>query len=264
MLSSLFGGDGLSSVLGALCSYTGLDSGMMKNILGYISPLVLGAVGSHFKGSNINPQGLMSFFSDQHANIASAMPAGLSLPTTGEPTTVEYAEAAPAVAAHTEKSPGWVLPLLALALLGGLYYWWTSTHPEKATETVERKPVPTATPQVKPEPSPIETSVPDFSNAGTLLSSTYSKLGDTLAGVKDVPSAEAALPTLKSIDNRVGNMNALLEKMPADTRSELKTVSSEHFSKLKDKVSELMANPAIAEVLKPTLDHILSGLSSLG
>jgi hypothetical protein len=263
MLGSLFGGgDALSSVTGALSSYSGMGSGMMKNLLGYISPLVLGVIANHFKG-NASPQGLQSFFSEQKENIASAMPAGFSLPKMEAPAAA-YAGAAPA--AHATGSR-WVAPLLVLALLGGLYYWWNNSHSVKGPEPVAERRQPTAaTPKPKTEPEPIETAAPsgDFSKVGNVLSETYSGLGDTLSTVKDASTAEAALPALKRFDDRVENLNSIVDKMPEGARSALKSVNAEHLGKFKDQVGKLLSNPAIAKVLKPVLDHILSGLTSLG
>jgi hypothetical protein len=261
LLGSLFGGDTLSGITGALSSHTGVSSGIMKSILGYISPLVLGTIASHFKGG-INPSSLTKFFGEQEAHIASAMPEGLSLPSmaAAEPAK-EYAESTPA--APQKKSFNWGLAVLLLALLVGLYYWWNNTH--KTSEVGENRPAPTATPREKTEPEPIETAAPggDFSNAGKTLSDTYSKLTDTLDTIKDVPTAKAALPALKSMGDHIENMKSMLDKMPQSARTELKSVSSEHLGKLKDKITTLLSNPALSEVLKPALDRILSGLTSL-
>ena len=275
LISSLFGGDGISTVTNALCSYTGLGSGMMKNLIGYIAPLMLGAIGSQFKGKPIDSQGVMKFFNDQKANIASAMPAGLSLPEAGAATAVAYGSEIPVHEhehEHEEHASRWLAPLAALAILCGLFLWWNNRTPSPApapapVTVVNPQPKPeVVVPQVKPEPAPIETAAGsiDFIKVGDQLTSTYSSLGDTLATVKDGPTAEAALPALKLISTKADDMKGMLDKMPASARATLATATSEHLSKLTSQVSGLLSNPAISSVLKPVLDHLVSTLTALG
>jgi hypothetical protein len=62
-----------------VAQYTGLGSGMVQKLFGYLMPMVLGGVAGRFAGKSLNPQSLPSMLSDKKANIASSLPTGFSL-----------------------------------------------------------------------------------------------------------------------------------------------------------------------------------------
>src|SRR5262249_22921372 len=79
LLTTLFGGGTVSGITNALAGFAGVGSGAVQKLLGYLLPLVLGGIAGRFAGKPLNAQGLTSMLADQKANIANAVPPGLSL-----------------------------------------------------------------------------------------------------------------------------------------------------------------------------------------
>ena len=73
------GGNNLSSLVGALASFAGMQPGIMKTLLTYLAPIVLGMIAKQFTGRP-DAAGVSRLFSEQAANIRGAMPRGFSLP----------------------------------------------------------------------------------------------------------------------------------------------------------------------------------------
>src|SRR5262249_1372814 len=53
LLGSLLGGTALSGLGGALSKFSGLGSGLVQKLLGYLMPIILGTVASRFAGKKI-------------------------------------------------------------------------------------------------------------------------------------------------------------------------------------------------------------------
>jgi hypothetical protein len=265
LVNSLLGGSGggLTSVVSALSNFTGMASGTVKNLLSYVAPIVMGVIGSQFKGKPIDSESVSQFFSEQETNIASAIPAGLSIP--GLPGVSEYASSAASHAenAYSDASPelkraaSWAVPVLVLALLAGLAYWIMN---RKAPSVSVKPPAPATSPDLR-EGVPIPTS---FAPAGETLSKTFLALKDTLATVKDKASAQAALPTLNTLAGRVEELKTSLDSMPESVRTGLKSITSENLSLVKDQAARALAIPGVEAVIGPVVKRIMNTLTSLG
>ena len=82
LLGSLLGGGGgnnLSVLVDAVAKFAGMQPGIMKTLLTYLAPIVLGTVAKQFTGKP-DAAGISRLFSEQSANIRGAMPKGFSLP----------------------------------------------------------------------------------------------------------------------------------------------------------------------------------------
>jgi hypothetical protein len=79
LLSSLFGNSTVSSIVNALARFASIAPGPAQKLLGYLTPMVLGAIASRFAGKPVTTQALSSLFAEQKANITNALPRGLSL-----------------------------------------------------------------------------------------------------------------------------------------------------------------------------------------
>jgi hypothetical protein len=76
-LDSLFGRGTVYALAGAIARYTDMNVDKVKTLLGYLGPLVMGALRGQAKGPGA--AGLTGLIADQKANLSAAMPAGLSL-----------------------------------------------------------------------------------------------------------------------------------------------------------------------------------------
>ncbi len=144
LLSSLLGGSALSGIVNAVSRFASIAPGVTQKLLSYLTPLVLGTIASKFTGKSMNAQGLASMLADQKANIANALPSGFSL---SDVPGLSAAGSAPrsatrGVEAAGSSFPRWLLPLLGLAALGLLLWWFipsaTTPAPEVQVPTVVR------------------------------------------------------------------------------------------------------------------------------
>ena len=137
--SLLGGGNNMSSLVGALASFAGMQPGIMKTLLTYLAPIVLGMVAKQFTGKP-DAAGISRLFSEQSANIRGGLPKGFSLPDLalgavsggGRPSEPARSHGH----THAEEKagmPGWLLPLLVLGALGLGYYLWNQNQ-KKAGE----------------------------------------------------------------------------------------------------------------------------------
>jgi hypothetical protein len=77
LLSSLFGNNLFSGLLGSISNFTGLGQNSARSLLGSLGPLVLSVLSKLKSSSGLDASGLASTLLGQKQNIVSAMPAGL-------------------------------------------------------------------------------------------------------------------------------------------------------------------------------------------
>lgn len=246
MLDKILGGGVLAGLGGLLSKFSGLGGDMMKKLLAYLAPLILGVIAKQF-GGKASSQGLTQFFTEQKSNIASAMPAGLSLsslPGFGD----IGASAEKALDTVKKSSPlVWMVPMLVLALgvLAWLYF--------KRDEPVK---LPGATDLAKNIAKGAGTSLTDSIN--TFFTSTT----ESLSGIKDAASADAALPKLKELSGQVDEMKKGFALVPDAGKAAIKTLLGTNLEKLKVIVDKLLAMPGVGEKLKPILEPLMAKLAS--
>jgi hypothetical protein len=267
LVSSLFGNSTVSAIVNALARFANIAPGPAQKLLGYLTPMVLGAIASRFAGKPVTNQALSSLFADQKANIANALPRGFSL---SDVPGLAGTESAVRTAARGVESTGpsvmkWLLPLLAIAALG-LLLWSLLPSPTK-TEPVVPAPgtpaVPAATTVKVPVPEAPKVPVPDATQLSTELTDTINTLTDTLTGVKDVPSAEAALPKLQDLGPKLDVAKAKLDKLSDAAKATITALVKSSQAKLKELVDKVLAIPGVGEKLKAVVDSIMAKLSDL-
>ncbi|HWT83186.1 MAG TPA: DUF937 domain-containing protein, partial [Candidatus Methylomirabilis sp.] len=230
LLNILLGSGALPAILSFLSKFAGIASGSGKSLLSLLAPLILSTIAKQFAGRSLTAQALSSFFAEQKPNINAALPPGFSLANIPGFTTTTATTAPRPVAstapAESSGLPGWLLPLVGLCLLGALawYFFGGGQH------AVEEKPAPVPAPVVeRKEPKPVVEpvvvkreepkhvvepvvpkvelpAVPDPTKIGTDLGAIYTSLTDLLGGIKDVPTAEAAIPSLTDLTPKIDGL----------------------------------------------------------
>jgi Bacterial protein of unknown function (DUF937) len=154
LLSSILGSGGHSELTGGIERTSGLSGGGVKMLLGFVVPLIMGALKGIKRTKGLDAGGLSSLLASQRSNFAAAMPESMPgrIGETAERASyvreplrdVSYRGTEPRERT-TSGSRSWVLPLVVLlGLLGLLWYWGTrpSTHagyePRSASERAPR------------------------------------------------------------------------------------------------------------------------------
>ena len=268
LLSSLFGTGTISGIVNALTRFTKIAPGAAQKLLGYLTPLVLGTIASKFTGKSMNAQGLTSMFADEKANIAKALPSGFSLsdvPGLGTAGSAAVRSASQAVEAAGSSMPRWLLPLLGLAALGLLVWWFLpsipTTAPEVGVPTITRAPAPDIRPAVVPEA--VKCLVPDVTKFSTELTGTFGKLTEALTGVKDAASADAALPKLREVEGKLDGATTTMKELGDAGQTTIKTLVKTTLVKLKEIVDKVLAIPGVGDKLKTVVASIVAKLNDL-
>jgi hypothetical protein len=268
ILSSLFGSSTIAGIVNALSKFSSIAPGASQKLLAYLAPLVLSAIASNFKGKSINAHGLASLFADQKANIASALPSGFSLsdvPGLAAAGSAAIRSGARGVEATGSSLARWLLPLAGLAALG-LLLWWLI--PSTTTQAPEEQ-VPSVTRAQSPEPArapilqDVKKLVPDVTTFSTELKDTFSKLTEALTSVKDVPSAEAALPKLQDLDSKLDVAKATMQKLADSAKITISTLVKSTEGRLRELVDKVLAIPGVGEKIKVVADSIMAKLTDL-
>ena len=284
LLSSLLGNN-MGSLVGTIASFAGMQPGIMKTLLTYLAPIVLGTVANSFKGAKPDAAGLTRLFSEQQDNIKAALPRGLSLAdfdtTSASP---RRAEETRGVHRHEEPAsgfPSW-LPLLLLPLLG-LVGWalWPKAAPAPravvVNETVRRE-----GPMVVDRTEVIETEgkkivadaveekislapeMVEVLKVGENLSGLFGNLGKVLGTVTDEASARAAIPQLSDYAPVLESLQKSTVGLPEAGRSTIVELVTKNMGSLQKVIDTIMAIPGVKEILGPTVTPMVETLSKLG
>ncbi len=284
LLSSLLGNN-LGSLVGTIASFAGMQPGIMKTLLTYLAPIVLGTVANSFKGAKPDAAGLMRLFSEQQDNIKAALPRGLSLAdfdtTSASP---RRAEETRGVHRHEEPAsafPSW-LPLLLLPLLGLVgYLMWPKPAPAPRavvveetrrqegplvvdrTETVEMQGKKVVADTVE-ETIALAPGVADALKMGTDLTGLFGNLGKVLGGVTNEDSARAAIPQLTEFAPVLESLQKSTVALPEAGRSTIAEMVLKNMGGLQKVIDTVMAIPGVKEILGPTVTPMIETLSKLG
>jgi hypothetical protein len=284
LLSSLLGNN-LGSLVGTIASFAGMQPGIMKTLLTYLAPIVLGTVANSFKGAKPDAAGLTRLFAEQQDNIKAALPSGLSLAdfdtTSASP---RRAEETRGVHRHEEPAsafPSW-LPLLLLPLLGlvGWALWPKAKEEPRAVvvkETVRRE-----GPVVVDRTEVIETEgkkviadaveekislAPEMVEAlkvGENLTGLFGNLGKVLGTVTDEASARAAIPQLSDYAPVLESLQKSTVALPEAGRSSIVELVTKNMGTLQKVIDTVMAIPGVKEILGPTVTPMIETISKLG
>jgi hypothetical protein len=151
LLSSLFGGGVLNTLVSTLSRFVGIGEGSTRTLMGLLAPVVLGVLGREQRAAGLETGGLARMLMGQKDQIAASMPVGLSDllssrvrmhegaesvregRTYDAPETTQTRATTPGARRPVEREPEsawnwayWALPLLALG--GLLWYLLPGSH----------------------------------------------------------------------------------------------------------------------------------------
>ena len=85
-----------------------------------------------------------------------------------------------------------------------------------------------------------------------------------LEGITDKASAEAALPDLKAVQTKLDGLSGKVEQLPQDAKKSLASLLGDSLPELQDLVNKVEGMEGVGEVVKPTLDGIMTKLEAWG
>ena len=97
-------------------------------------------------------------------------------------------------------------------------------------------------------------------NVGEQLTDVMQNTEETLQGVTDAASAEAAVPKLNDINTQLQKISGTVEQLPADAKKVLADVLGERVTELKVLADKLAGQAGVGDVVKPALEPIIAKL----
>ena len=167
----------------------------------------------------------------------------------------------------TGRGAGWPAPSRAGAPSAGSKTSFTTsirTCCRHGTPSVIPAPAAVPTPAAVRVPAPEAPKVPapEVTALSTELTDTFKSLTETLAGVKDVPSAEAALPRLQDFVPRLDAVKAKLEKLTEAGKDTITALVKSSQAKLKELVDKVLAIPGVGDKIKAVVDGIMAKINA--
>ena len=280
ILSALLGSGTMKSVAAAITDYAGIKEGAGKAILGLLGPMVLGVLGQQQRVSGLDAGGIANLLGSQKDSIAKALPRGFSeqlsgtriLDSIGETWTGETGTAARAAtrvrvpvddrvsevrAADTGAGPApWALAALAIAAVAGLF--WLLSGPETEQQVADQT-------AGRPAVEGRAVAVPSVSvvEVTRLASTSVDGLRTTLASITDASSANEAMPKLRTMAADLDKLRDMAAKLPPESKQQVAAIVQKALPTINELCDKVLADPAAANVARPTVESVRAKLSSL-
>jgi hypothetical protein len=283
LTSLLGGGNNLSSLVGTIASFAGMQPGIMKTLLTYLAPMVLGMVAKQFTGKP-DASSVSRLFSEQSNNIRGALPKGLSL---GDFGSVSGRPNEPARhGGHSPEPqsaglPGWLLPLLALGALGLGWYIWNQN---KAANEVR----PVAVAETEEQVGPVtvkETEIvatkgkeiidvvvdqisidPKFLEAirvGKNATDLFGGLTSVLKGVTNEETARLAVPELEKLAPMLTSLEEEAGRLPVEEKPAFTDFIGKNLGLLSKMIDTVMSLPGVKDLLGPVVGPMVETLTKM-
>ena len=283
LTSLLGGGNNLSSLVGTIASFAGMQPGIMKTLLTYLAPMVLGMVAKQFTGKP-DASSVSRLFSEQSNNIRGALPKGLSLGDFGSASGRPSEPARHGGHSPEPQSaglPGWLLPLLALGALSlGLYIW----NQNKAANEV--RPVAVAETEEKVGPVTVkETEIvatkgkeiidtvvdqisidPKFLDAirvGKNATDLFGGLTSVLKGVTNEETARLAVPELEKLAPMLTSLEEEAGRLPVEEKPAFTDFIGKNLGLLSKMIDTAMSLPGVKDLLGPVVGPMVETLTKM-
>lgn len=287
-LGSLIGGGALTALISTIARYTGKSPGSVRSITGFAAAIVLATLRRQQRTRGLDEAALSKLLSEQKPHIAAAMPPslpGLLAASAGLGPIADYmraliptsAAAAPSPAdqlprRHSaatappvsrnrrhhqrRRGPGhrrpipswaWILPAAAVIVVGWIVI--ASLGPSSPPRTGAVTATAGASPRIlaadSATPQQVQEEIADILNAAAT----------TLSTVRDEPSAEAAVPVIRELIQRLDAARGAFDRLPgADRTPIVSTISDNLGGRLRNAAEHVQTSRATRERLGPHVD----------
>lgn len=283
-LTSLLGEGRLSSLVNAIGGFGGISQGQSRSLIGMLFPLVLGVLGREQRGGTASADGIAQLLKGQKREIADAMPAGVasSLRSTGmldaldeEPVPRRPAASAAAMSAASARNPrhddtrppakknrSWFWPVAAGVAAIAIAVWglgqFRDAEPERQIATEDSG---DTSELVAVAPSDIDLRVGDV-DLGQELTGIVDRAAQSLSGITDAASAEAALPTLTKVNDNLDDMIPMVDRLPDPARAAFADRARSGYSRLESEIDRIESLPAIPDSVRQVVGELSGKLES--
>lgn len=272
LMSNLLGRNAAHTLGSIVAQCSGLGLGSATRLLGFIAPLVLGVLRKEQISSGLDAKGLAKLLESQRGNIKAALPAGV-FQQLQENRPVE----ASAPAAQTQRTAGrygssqesrnwlyWLIPALAVVALAFYLIPRAENPQENRAITENAKPNPAPPPQgvtaqnTQAQPTPVTATT----GVGNDVMSNVDRLRASLQTIKDGPSAQAALPELRTIADNFSKLKAGVQQLPPEQHKTLIANINARMPDLNTLFERVSTQQNAAET-KPAIDTLKSQLDGM-
>lgn len=269
MVDMIFGKN-QDNMINALAKSLGLDSSIIKKLLGFVTPLVMGVLGKQVKSQGLDIAGLGSLLGDQKNILSKVLPSGLtsSLGITdvlgstsdavkGMQSSAQRAGRHAMGAAEDAASAGgsmlkYFIPLLLLGVLAWFGYAYLF---KPAADRVNGGGV------VLPNVDDLDFSKIDFGNFD--FQGMQDKLGGITDGFKNVTSENASNLADKIKDFTGGIESMGLDNLSGVANTAVNGVITTFVKSIKDSLDK-MTDDGILSILKPVVNALIEKFTSMG
>jgi hypothetical protein len=292
LLGSLLGSGALGGLASAVAGFTGIGKKSSSGLMGILAPIIMGIIKRKlFGGSGFsqNASGLLGLLNGQQSNIQSAMPAGFTdqLQSSGFMDQIASlgggaanlagnaadaagnavsgaANAAGNVAGSAvdtagdvaSSGGGFLKKILPIAILVALALL--------AWNFIKGKPAPDVSGTVSSAVDTAKDAMPsidiDGTDVGAEFGNIFSSATSTVAGITDVESAKAAVPSFNEITGKVDGLSGLWDKVPEAGQGQLGGMISDNLGKLTPALDKVQEIPGVGDVIGPVAGPLLEKL----
>ena len=140
----------------------------------------------------------------------------------------------------------------------------TAEEATEATEQAAEEGADTAEQEAQSAQDATAALTVDGVNLGEQIGTTVSDTVSALEGITDRASAEAALPDLEAVGSKLDELNDRIEQLPQQGKEALASLLDDSLPELQDLVNKVEGMEGVGEVVKPTLDGIMTKLEAWG
>lgn len=272
LVGNLFG-DKASMISDIIGKVTGMKSGTSSSLLAMLVPVVMSYLGKQKRSLGLDSGGMANLLMSQKDEVAKAMPGGmagaLGLTDLGfEDTPMQAPAATPSAQPAVNEAPASsgsglakLIPIAVLAIAGFFGY----------------KLMNSGTPAVDNVSSDLTEAIESV-DAGSVdlgamtggademtekLGEVFTGYQDTIGKVTDVESAKAAVPDMEALNEKLGGMTGLMDKLPAGVKETITGQLGTMIEPIKTMLDTVMAIPGVEPILKPLVDGMLEKVGAL-
>lgn len=104
----------------------------------------------------------------------------------------------------------------------------------------------------------------DPSAVGEQVTGLFSTATDTLNGITDAESAQAAVPAFGELGTKLDSVSGMIGNLPEAARGPIGTTAAEGMGKLQPLVDKVLELPGVGAILTPVLGPIMEKMQELG